>query len=716
MCKTILLFLLIITGIPVFVFAQDGNTVTQLKQKIKRFEQQHNHDKDTAYANALIDLAYIYYPTYPDSALLVLAGNAERCHAAGYKKGETNTYMILGDAYRTKGIYAKALDYYEKSFQLAKSTNDLNTLALNQNRIGMIYLNQSNYPEALSRFYASLKAAEAIQNKDLVGAILNNIGIVQLYQGNFTEAENAYLQRLKMAQQIADTSSMSLAYNNIGEVNLQQKNPVKALSNLTIAYNLALQINDRQMLLPASLSMAEAYYELDSLQKAASLFESGLQLSKQADQGTFICNALIGLAKVRNRQGRLTEALANGLEGLHRAELMGQVQLMRDANEIVSAIYEAMNDGSNALKYYRFYKLYSDSMNNIASQRAVAIEKAGYEFSKKEIVFERKSLQQRWLTFFAFAGLLVLVIILWLILRNRNRLKHTYNELQHKNAVIETQKSKAEKTLFQLKSTQAQLIQSEKMASLGELTAGIAHEIQNPLNFVNNFSELSNELMEELKGEKLKTGTERDEKLEEEILNDIRQNLEKINHHGKRADAIVKGMLQHSRQTKGVKEPTNINALCDEYLRLSYHGLRAKDKSFNADFTTDFDETVGKINIVPQDMGRVLLNLFNNAFYAVNERKKLSEVSYQPSVSVQTKKVDDKIEIVVKDNGSGIPQPIIDKIFQPFFTTKPTGEGTGLGLSLAYDIITKEHGGTLKAESKEGEGSEFLIQIPKSIS
>ena len=716
MCKTILLFLLIITGIPVFVFAQDGNTVTQLKQKIKHFEQQHNQDKDTAYANALIDLAYIYYPTYPDSALLVLSGNAERCHAAGYKKGETNTYMILGDAYRTKGIYAKALDYYEKSFQLAKSTNDLNTLALNQNRIGMIYLNQSNYPEALSRFYASLKAAEAIQNNNLVGAILNNIGIVQLYQGNFTEAENAYQQRLKMAQEIADTSSISLAYNNIGEVNLQQKNPVKALGNLTIAYNLAQQINDQQMLLPASLSMGEAYYELDSLQRAASLFENGLQLSQQADQGTFICNALIGLAKVRNRQGRLKEALANGLEGLHRAEQMGQVQLMRDANEIVSAIYEAMNDGKEALKYYRAYKLYSDSMNNLASQRAVAIEKAGYEFSKKEVEYERKSLQQRWLTFFAFAGLLVLVIILWIILRNRNRLKHTYNELQHKNAVIETQKSKAEETLFQLKSTQAQLIQSEKMASLGELTAGIAHEIQNPLNFVNNFSELSNELIEELKGEKLKTGSERDEKLEAEILNDIRQNLEKINHHGKRADAIVKGMLQHSRQTKGMKEAIDINALCDEYLRLSYHGLRAKDKNFNADFTTDFDESIGKINIVPQDIGRVLLNLFNNAFYAVNERKKLSEVSYQPSVSVQTKKVDDKIEIIVKDNGSGIPQPFIDKIFQPFFTTKPTGQGTGLGLSLAYDIITKEHGGTLRAESKEGEGSEFLIQIPKSIS
>ena len=251
------------------------------------------------------------------------------------------------------------------------------------------------------------------------------------------------------------------------------------------------------------------------------------------------------------------------------------------------------------------------------------------------------------------------------------------------------------------------------MASLGELTAGIAHEIQNPLNFVNNFSEVSNELIEELKikNEKLKI---EDEEVNE-LLNDIAQNLEKINHHGKRADAIVKGMLQHSRTSSGQKELTDINALADEYLRLSYHGLRAKDKSFNAVLTevgikTDFDNKVGKINVVPQDIGRVLLNLFNNAFYATNERKKIADENYKPEVSVQTKKINDKVEIVVKDNGNGISQNIIDKIFQPFFTTKPTGQGTGLGLSLAYDIITKEHNGTIKVESKE-ERTEFTILL-----
>ena len=269
-------------------------------------------------------------------------------------------------------------------------------------------------------------------------------------------------------------------------------------------------------------------------------------------------------------------------------------------------------------------------------------------------------------------------------------------------------------SLESLKATQSQLIQSEKMASLGELTAGIAHEIQNPLNFVNNFSEVNNELIEELKNQKSKLKTEE----QDAILNDIFQNNEKINHHGKRADAIVKGMLQHSRSSSGVKEPTDINALAEEYLRLAYHGLRAKDKSFNATLKTDLDESIGNINIIPQDIGRVILNLITNAFYAVNEKKTLRPDSYrdqgdsyEPTVSVSTKKTGDKIEIKVKDNGNGIPQKVLDKIFQPFFTTKPTGQGTGLGLSLSYDII-KAHGGNLKVNTKEGEFAEFVITLP----
>ncbi|HEY5463040.1 MAG TPA: ATP-binding protein [Hanamia sp.] len=286
---------------------------------------------------------------------------------------------------------------------------------------------------------------------------------------------------------------------------------------------------------------------------------------------------------------------------------------------------------------------------------------------------------------------------------------------------LEAAKKQVDSTLNELQATQKQLVQSEKMASLGELTAGIAHEIQNPLNFVNNFSEVNTELLEELKVERLKPNAERDDTLQDELINDVIDNSEKINHHGKRAGDIVKGMLQHSRSSTGVKEPTDINKLADEYLRLSYHGLRAKDKEFNATMKTDFDESIGKINIIPQDIGRVLLNLYNNAFYActersrntVNQQKSGNPISYNPTVSVSTKKPDNHVIITVSDNGNGIPQNIVDKIFQPFFTTKPTGSGTGLGLSLSYDII-KAHEGEIKVETKEGEGSEFIIQLPSN--
>src|SRR4051812_7235527 len=291
--------------------------------------------------------------------------------------------------------------------------------------------------------------------------------------------------------------------------------------------------------------------------------------------------------------------------------------------------------------------------------------------------------QQLWI--FSITGALLSTLFFIFILYRNNRQK---------------QKAKAEieKAYADLKSTQAQLIQSEKMASLGVLTAGIAHEIQNPLNFVNNFSEVNKELITELKQEADK-GDLAEVKA---IADEIDANEEKIAAHGRRAAAIVKGMLQHSRSTTGEKEPTDINALADEYLRLSYHGIRAKEKGFAAVLKTDFDDRIGRINVVPQELGRVLLNLFNNAFYATLKNKKQLNGSYEPLVSIETKRTNGSVEIHIKDNGTGIPQPILDKIFQPFFTTKPTGEGTGLGLSLSYDIITKGHSGELTVQSDEG--------------
>jgi len=272
---------------------------------------------------------------------------------------------------------------------------------------------------------------------------------------------------------------------------------------------------------------------------------------------------------------------------------------------------------------------------------------------------------------------------------------------------LEQAKQSIESALTELKATQTQLIQSEKMASLGELTAGIAHEIQNPLNFVNNFSEVNQELVTEIKSA-IDNGNIDEAR---SIADNIEANEQKINHHGKRADAIVKSMLQHSQLNKGEAEPTDVNSLAGEYLRLAYHGFRAKDKTFSANLETHFDPAIGNIYVVSKDIGRVLLNLYNNAFYTVSEKKKFTEQGFVPAISVSTRRMNDKIEINIQDNGKGIPQQIIGKIFKPFFTTKPTGQGTGLGLSLSYDII-KSHRGNLIVETNEGEGSQFTIQIP----
>jgi signal transduction histidine kinase len=295
-----------------------------------------------------------------------------------------------------------------------------------------------------------------------------------------------------------------------------------------------------------------------------------------------------------------------------------------------------------------------------------------------------------------------------------SELQNTQTKLLQQKEEISKQRDQLKQALEGLQSTQTQLIHREKMASLGELTAGIAHEIQNPLNFVKNFSEVNIELLGEIE-EALARGNIHEAKL---ISADIKYNLEKIAHHGKRADSIVKGMLYHSRNSTNKKEPTNINVLADECLRLTYHGLRAKDKSFNATMKMEFDETLEELYIIPQDIGRVFLNLFTNAFYSVMEKNKLQgegppadRREYEPTVSVSTKKIKDKVEIKVTDNGLGIPQRVLDKIYQPFFTTKPTGEGTGLGLSLSYDII-KSHGGELKVKTKEGEFAEFIVFLP----
>jgi signal transduction histidine kinase len=359
----------------------------------------------------------------------------------------------------------------------------------------------------------------------------------------------------------------------------------------------------------------------------------------------------------------------------------------------LAAVYKLTGNKDSIIKYTELNQKLKDSFYGVDQDREIQNISFNERLTKEKLLTSQAKYRSRVQVYGLTAGLcalLVIAVVLWR--SNQNK-----------------QKSKAEieKAYAELKATQTQLIQSEKMASLGELTAGIAHEIQNPLNFVNNFSEVNKELMIEMKDEIDKGNIEGVKSL----ANDIIDNEEKINHHGKRADAIVKGMLQHSRTSEGLKEPADINALADEYLRLSFHGFRAREKSFNVTIKTDFDQTIGKINMVAQDIGRVLLNLYNNAFYTVSEKKKQHPENYEPLVFVSTKKWQDKIEIIVRDNGGGISPQILNKIFQPFFTTKPAGAGTGLGLSLSYDTV-RAHAGLLKVESKEGEGTAFIIELP----
>ena len=417
-------------------------------------------------------------------------------------------------------------------------------------------------------------------------------------------------------------------------------------------------------------------------------------------------NSIAGLYKERGQTDSAIaysrKAIALERQTIYRGAL--------DAALFLSEMYESQHDSDSALYYYKYAMGTKDSLSSLTQVQQVQSIAFREEIKEREqrqqAVLQQTEYRNRIKVFIILIILLALSSIALILWRN-NRNK------QKANALLQRKNTEIEQTLAQLKSTQAQLIHSEKMASLGELTAGIAHEIQNPLNFVNNFSEVNNELIDEMNNEndiaQIKT-----------IAKDIRENNEKINHHGKRADAIVKNMLQHSKGTSSQKELTDINKLADEYLRLSYHGFRAKDKSFNVTITTNFDETLKKINIVPQDIGRVLLNLYNNAFYAVAEKKKQQGENYQPTVLITTKKLAGKLEIDVKDNGNGIPKIIVDKIFQPFFTTKPTGQGTGLGLSLAYDIV-KTNGGEINVETREArpddpvgreEGTKFIILLP----
>jgi two-component system, NtrC family, sensor kinase len=512
-----------------------------------------------------------------------------------------------------------------------------------------------------------------------------------------------YREARRIASEIGHPVRQMLASMNLGRSYMTVNKLDSAMMYEKEAEQLNLRSSFKKYLGQIYLTLGNIYYEKNNLPQTLENYYKSMQISKEENNLNGLNNSYFFLAKYFLATREKDSALHYAMLNLQTIQQLGVVRWFRvnlgTVYENVYLAYKMRNQTDSVLKYQELTLVVKDSLykariKNLSDFQAVTLNE---QLRLQNVEKDKITYQNKIRTYFMLAGISILLLLAFIFYRN-NRQKQKANKV-------------LEKTLSDLKSTQSQLIQSEKMASLGELTAGIAHEIQNPLNFVNNFSEVSTELVDEM-NEEIDKGNLEDAK---EIASDLKQNLEKINHHGKRAGDIVKGMLQHSRTSSGQKELTDINALADEYLRLAYHGLRAKDKSFNTTLKTNYDESIGKVSVIPQDIGRVVLNLITNAFYVVNEKKISGVENYEPTVSVSTKKTGDKVEIKVADNGNGIPKKVLDKIFQPFFTTKPTGQGTGLGLSLSYDIV-KAHGGELKVETKEGEGSEFVIQLPfKSV-
>ena len=701
---------------------------------------------DTGRINLLNVKANTYSENNFDSAISIATANIGKARAIHYLKGEADANRIAGSNLVLKGMFAAAKNHFAISENLYRQTADSNGLNKLYRSYGIYYGTRSMYDSSIYFFKKNAVYLEKTgKTKDLASAY-QNIAVSYTMLSDFQQTILYQTKALKLAESLNDVSSlayinlnMGIGYSNVSDYSKSEELFLKAIAyakqagiknvelyayaNLASTYNqskrykeaysyamraadLGKQVGDFPIVASSLARGGEALAQQKKFSEAEAMITTAMAIADTAGSPLNIYQTYSNMGFVKNEEQQYKEAIKyfeKGFAALKEGDLY-DIQI-GESYGLLAKAYEKTGAYQKALASFQLSTKIVDSIRSRDNVRKATEQSMNYDFDKKEeaqkATKEKDDRDNEIKLIFLIGFLLVFITLSTIAL-------FAYKREQKAKASLNVQKKELESTITELKSTQAQLIQSEKMASLGELTAGIAHEIQNPLNFVNNFSEVNQELISELAKEIDKGNTEE----VKAIAIDIKGNEEKINHHGKRADAIVKGMLQHSRKNAGQKEPTDINALCDEYLRLSYHGLRAKDKSFNAAFKTDFDEMIGKINIVPQDMGRVLLNLLNNAFYAVNDKKKLTDGSYEPSVFIQTKKLTDKVEIVVKDNGSGIPPNILDKIFQPFFTTKPTGQGTGLGLSLAYDIITKEHNGTIKVESKQNEGTTFIIQLP----
>jgi signal transduction histidine kinase len=625
-------------------FAQTKEAVDSLQHQLAIAKD------DTSRINAQIALCLLYRLGNTDSSLAYGRQALESSRRINYLPGQIGALGFMCIVTEQQGNLPKSLELGFKALQLAEDYHLESLSGPALDGIAEAYIILKEYSKATTYLHRYLLVGRSWPTAEGLAYAYFDMGVAyaglnQFDLANFYEEKSLETFRKYNREE-------PLVYQTLGDIRMKSPKPEDALRYYREGLDISLRKNERR---------ASAY----AYNRIASFYMN----TKNPDSAIFYAK-----------------------KGLEISQIISQKKTILDAATILSELYE-QKDPRQAFSYLRMANAYKDSLFGTSNIQAIQVIASQEEEHQKQIEAAKIQYRNQLRQYALIAGLTIVIVIAFILYRNNlQKLKA--------NKVLE-------KTLSDLKSAQAQLIQSEKMASLGELTAGIAHEIQNPLNFVNNFSDVNTELIDEADQE-IDKGNIGEVKI---ILNDIKENEQKINLHGKRADSIVKGMLQHSRTSSVQKELTDINKLADEYLRLSYHGMRAKDKSFNAEFKTDFDENIGKVNVVPQDIGRVLLNSYNNAFYAVNDKKKTTDEDYQPSVSVQTKKLNGKIEIKVSDNGNGIPQNIVAKIFQPFFTTKPTGQGTGLGLSLSYDII-KAHSGEIKVETKEGEGSEFIIQLP----
>jgi len=614
-----------------------------------------------------------------------------------------------------------ALPYHESQLKLAQKLNFKLWEADAYEQVAFCYLNLNNLPLAYENYMHGLRVAEdstgtvngwgysnfsfsrspSDARKAIVGMLHFELSSFYNRARYFEQTRYHLFKALRIGEMLNNQKILSLCNRDIGYFIYFLKNKPdsafiyfkRALNHYKISpYQRNRSVNDEYI----------GYYFANRNEFDSAKFYFNAAINESKDNYAFASSAqharvIRALGQLYEAIGELDSALVITLRGMKISESINDYFGQVDGCTKLASIYQSKNQYDLAYDYSVRAKNLSDSLNEAYITKLMQFQNLSFDQRIRLSELEKKSQEEKnkIKMYGLTSGLFTFSLVTLLLYRN-NRHK------QRANKVLEG-------TLSNLKAAQNQLIQSEKMASLGELTAGIAHEIQNPLNFVNNFSDVNKELLAELNDE-IEKGNFDEVK---SIAKDVIDNEEKINHHGKRADAIVKGMLQHSRSSSGTKELTDINTLCDEYLRLSYHGLRAKDKSFNAKFETDFDPSLPKINVVPQDIGRVVLNLITNAFYVVNEKSKQNISRYEPTVTVSTKNENEKVIISVKDNGNGIPDNIKEKIFQPFFTTKPTGQGTGLGLSLSYDIV-KVHGGEIKVDTETDKGTSFKIILPDS--